>query len=146
MISTFSTSRTLTSDDRHSHNVNVYYYDVLHYIFFSSLDNAVDRLSHSQLGFHSLSFPLAPSNSRSTTTTMRRQPPRYTITRNGLFFSLLLSSLITHSGKAASGSGEWYHECTDGNCGYGGGGTVVPTSSDCRDDSDECASYARLGK
>jgi hypothetical protein len=43
----------------------------------------------------------------------------------------------------ASGSGEWYHECLDGNCGHVS--ATKSASLTCRDMNEQCAEYARLG-
>jgi hypothetical protein len=59
------------------------------------------------------------------------------------FLSFLASNTIPSA--IASGTGEWYHECNGGNCGYGNGGNSGSISTSCRDVDDRCANYARMG-
>ncbi|KAG7346792.1 ShK domain-like protein [Nitzschia inconspicua] len=73
----------------------------------------------------------------------RRDASYLSIKQN--FLSLIILSSITRP-LAASGMGEWYHECNDGNCDYGSRGNAAFSSSKCRDDNGQCATYARLGE
>jgi hypothetical protein len=57
---------------------------------------------------------------------------------------LLVFSPCIHPVKA-SGSGEWYHECHDGSCGYGSATKSSSCSPLCRDTHELCAKYARMG-